>query len=184
MTLAGLLALLHGAVLPATMLVFGLLTNSFVNQYSSAQLANYEVTFDPIEFIAMGRFAAIDPRVIVTGFINFTNITGGVVNCSDSYELLPFDQTFDDILQVGVTQLASCLDNPTFLAQVSRYTQVFVGLGVAAWLLGGAHVALFSFSGQCQVSRLQAKLFSSVVNQELGWFDATPPGEIMSRLTQ
>jgi ATP-binding cassette subfamily B (MDR/TAP) protein 1 len=34
------------------------------------------------------------------------------------------------------------------------------------------------------VSRLQTKLFSSVVSQELGWFDATPPGEVTSRLTQ
>lgn len=184
MVVAGLLALLHGAVLPAAMLVFGLLTNAFVNQYSSAQLANYELSFDPLTYIEMGRLAAVDVRVIVEGFINFTNITGGVVNCSDSYELLPFNQSFDDILKLGITELASCLDNPTFLALVTRYTLVFVGLAVVAWILGGAHVALFSVAGRRQVMRLRDRLFSSLVWQELGWFDATSPGKITSRLTE
>ena len=184
MVIAALLATLHGAVLPVAMLVFGLLTNAFVNQYSSAQLANYELSFDPTYYIENGRFAAVDFRVVITGFINFTNITGGVVNCSDSYELLPFNQSFDDILQLGVTQLASCLDNPTFLAIVNRYIAVFVGLAVASWLLGGAHVALFSVSGLRQVARLRDRLFASVVRQELAWFDGTSPGDLMSRLTQ
>ena len=184
MATAGSLALLHGAVLPAAMLVFGLLTNAFVNQYSSAQLANYELEFDPVDYINSGRLAAVDVRVILSGFINFTNITGGVVNCSHSYELLPFNQTFDDILQIGVTQLARCLDNPTFLEIVTRYTLVFVGLGVVSWLLGGAHVALFRLSGVWQVRRLQSRLFSCLLQQELGWFDATPPGEVVSRITE
>jgi ABC-type multidrug transport system fused ATPase/permease subunit len=184
MIVAACVAVLHGAVLPAAMFVFGLLTNAFVNQYSSAQLANYELEFDPLEYISMGRFAAVDVRVIVTGFINFTNITGGVVNCSDSYELLPFNQSFDDILQVGVTRLARCLDNPTFLSLVNRYTVVFVGLGVASWLLGGAHVSLFRLSGVWQVRRLRSCLFSSLLQQEAGWFDATPPGEVVSRITE
>ena len=184
MVLAACLAALHGAVLPAAMFVFGLLTNAFVNQYSSAQLANYELEFDPLDYIKMGRLAAVDVRVILSGFINFTNITGGVVNCSDSYELLPFNQTFDDILQVGVTRLARCLDNPTFLALVNRYTVVFVGLGLASWLLGGAHVSLFRLSGAWQVNRLRTRIFSSLLRQESGWFDATPPGEVLSRIEE
>ena len=184
MLLATLLATMHGAILPAAMFVFGLLTNAFVNQYSSAQLANYEVTFDPFEYIAQGRFVAVDINVIKFGFINFTNITGGVVNCSDSYELLPFNQTFDDILKVGVTQLASCLDNKTFLVLVTRYTLMFVGLAVAAWVVGGAHVTIFRLVGQLQAKRLRASLFSSVVRQEMGWHDATPPGQVASRLTE
>ena len=184
MAAAGAVSLVHGAVLPAAMLVFGLLTNAFVNQYSSTQLANYELSFDPREYIEMGRLAAVDVRVIASGFINFTNITGGVVNCSDSYELLPFNQSFDDILQLGVTQLARCLDNPTFIALVNRYTLVFVGLGVASWLLGWAHVTLFRLMGAWQVRRLRSHLFSSLLRQDLGWFDATPPGEVVSRITE
>lgn len=184
MIAAACLAVLHGAVLPAAMFVFGLLTNAFVNQYSSAQLANYELEFDPLEYIEMGRLAAVDVRVILSGFINFTNITGGVVNCSNSYELLPFNQTFDDILQLGVTQLARCLDNPTFLALVNIYTVIFLGLGVASWLLGGAHVTLFRLSGVRQVRRLRYRLFSSLLRQEMGWFDATPPGEVVSRISE
>lgn len=184
MGLATFLAILHGAVLPVTMFVFGLLTNAFVNQYSSVQLANYEFTFDPREYIELRRFAAVDINVILKGFINFTNITGGVVNCSDRYELLPFNQTFDDILKVGVTQLASCLDSPTFLTLVTIYTLVFVGLAVAVWLLGAAHVTLFSIAGRRQGRGLRSRLFSSVVRQELGWFDGSPPGQLTSRLTE
>lgn len=184
MIMATCLSLLHGAVLPVAMLVFGQLTNAFVNQYTSAQLANYEFYFDPVEYIELGRFAAIDFNVIITGFINFTNITGGVVNCSDDYELLPFNQTFDDILKLGVTQLASCLDNPTFLALVTEYTIIFIGLAIASWMVGGAHVTLFSMTSNRQVKRLRNHLFSSLMKQEIGWYDATPPGDITSQLTQ
>lgn len=184
MAMAAIIAVLHGVALPGAMLAFGRLTNAFVNQYSSAQLANYELTFDPHFYISMGRLASVDIRVIMDGFINFTNITGGVVNCSDNYELLPFNQTFDDVLKLGVTQLASCLDNPTFLEVVTHYTWVFVGLGVAGWLLGGGHVALFRLASQRQMTRLRSHLFSSLMRQELGWFDASSPGEISSHLTQ
>lgn len=182
--LAALFAILHGAVLPVAMYVFGLLTNAFVNQYSSVQLANLEVTFDPIDYIERGRFANVDASIILGGFINFTNITGGVVNCSDSYELLPFNQTFNDILKVGITQLATCLDNPTFLRLVTQYTVLFLIMAVAAWLLGAAHVTLFRIAGGRQATQLRSCLFSSVVWQELGWFDGTPPGQLTSRFTQ
>ena len=182
MGLAAGLALLHGVALPAAMLVFGLLTNAFVNQFTSAQLANYEFSFDPLDYIEEGRFGSVDASVILSGFINFTNITGGMVNCSDSYELLPFNQTFDDILHLGVTQLASCLDNPTFLKLVDLYTLIFVALAVAVWVVGGAQVALFRVAGSRQVDRVRRKLYRSVLQQEVGWFDATAPGELSSRL--
>lgn len=176
------LAVLHGVVLPAAMLVFGLLTNAFVNQFTSAQLANYEFSFDPLDYIEAGRFTSVDINVIKHGFINFTNITGGVVNCSDSYELLRFNQTFDDVLHLGVTQLASCLDNPAFLKLVNRYTIVFVGLAVGVWVVGGAHVALFRATGSRQVGWVQQELYRSVSRQEVGWFDATAPGDLGARL--
>ena len=176
------LALLHGTGLPLAMWVFGLLTNAFVNQFSSAQLANTEVHFDPVEFIGEGRFAPIAPEIVFSGFINFTNITGGVVNCSDNYELLRFNQTFDDVLRLGVTRLASCLDNPAFIRLVNLYTIVFVALAVAVWVVGGAHVVLFRLVGDRQVWRLRLRLYSSMLRQELGWFDTTPPGELASRL--
>lgn len=182
--LAAIFAILHGTVLPLAMFVFGLLTNAFVNQYSSVQLANLEVTFDPIDYIEQGRFTNVDASIILKGFINFTNITGGVVNCSESYELLPFNQSFNDILKVGITQLATCLDNPTFLRLVTKYTSIFVAMAVAMWLLGAAHVTLFRVAGGRQATRLRSFLFSSVVWQELGWFDGTPPGQLTSRLTQ
>ena len=165
-------------------MVFGLLTNAFVNQYTSAQLANYELTFDPLDYIEEGRFGSVNVSVILPGFINFSNITGGVVNCSKHYELLPFNQTFDDILKLGVTSLARCLDNPAFLALVDHYTIIFVGLAVGAWLVGGTHAALVRAAGMRQVVRLHRKLFQSVLRQEMGWFDATPPGELSARLTE
>ena len=126
----------------------------------------------------------MDARVILPGFINFSNITGGVVNCSKDYELLPFNQTFDDILKLGVTRLARCLDNPAFLALVDLYTIIFVGLAVGAWLVGGAHTTLFHAAGMRQVVQLRRKLFESVLWQEMGWFDTTPAGELSAKLTE
>ena len=45
--------------------------------------------FDPVDFLEIPRFAIVEPSLIVSGFINFTNFTGGVVNCSKDFVLLP-----------------------------------------------------------------------------------------------
>ena len=178
------MAIIHGTALPIAMVVFGELTNAFVNQYTSLQLANFEFYFDPADFIGGDRFAIISPSILLSGFINFTNITGGVVNCSEDFVLIEPNLNFDDVLQLGVTDLAECLENDEFIALVNYYVTLFGIIAAVVFVTSFFQILLFQSSCEKQVSRIRLKFYHSILKQEIGWFDATPSGGLSSRLSE
>ena len=163
---------------------FGILTNAFVNQFTSKQLANYEFSFDPNDFVGTGRFAVVDLNIILSGFINFTNITGGVVNCSEDYILLPPVITFDDALELGVTELADCLEDEMFITIVNRYVAVFIGIAYIVSYMGTLQIFSFQVSSDRQTKSIKESFFQSVLNQDATWFDGRSSGELSSRLSK
>ena len=184
MFIGTLCAILHGIALPAAMLVFGRLTNVFVNQFTALTLANTVFTFDPVDFIGDGRFATVDPNIIASGIIDFKNITGGSVNCSEEYELLRFGLNFDEVLALGVTELAICIDNTTFIRQVLIFVYIFIAIGVGVLLLGHVQVMTFQLACERQVFKIQRSYYRAILRQDISWFDDNPTGELASRLSE
>ena len=184
MILGLIAALIHGTTLPVAMNYFGNLTNAFVNQFTSKQLANFEFSFDPRMFLDFPKFAAIDPDIITSGFINFSNLTGGIVNCSEDFVLLPPATNFDETLKLGVTELASCLEDGPFFTEIVSYVVGFVVLGVIAFFAGSLQILAFQLAGDRQVHRIRLKLFDSILRQDAEWFDRHATGELSSRLSE
>ena len=185
MIIGGVVAILHGTALPIAMVIFGNLTNSFVNQFTSAQLANFDnFTFDPVEYIMNGRLADVDISVLAAGFINFTNITGGIVNCSEDYVLLPPENNFNEILQLGVTELASCLDNEEFISQINWDILWFVVIAAAVFVLGWVQVSFFQLSAERQAHKMQLNFYRAILRQDVGWFDTVQTGALSSKLSE
>lgn len=184
MILGIIAATINGATLPVAMNYFGHLTNAFVNQFTSKQLANFEFTFDPRMFLNFPKFAAIDPNIILSGFINFTNLTGGIVNCSDDYVLLPPATNFDEALKLGVTELASCLEDGPFFHEIIIYVIIFSALAVIALIAGALQILTFQLAGDRQVYQIRLKFFESVVKQDAEWYDRNASGELSSRLSE
>ena len=177
-------AAIHGATLPIAMNYFGHLTNAFVNQFTSKQLANFEFTFDPFMFLDFPKFAAIDPDIILSGFINFTNLTGGIVNCSDDFVLLPPGTNFDKTLKLGVTELASCLEDGPFFREIVLYVIGFSALAIIALIAGALQILTFQLAGDRQVYQIRLKFFMSVLKQDAEWYDRNTSGELSSRLSE
>ncbi len=163
---------------------FGFLTNAFVNQFTSKQLANFEFHFDPVDFLSISRFAIVDPNLILSGFINFTNLTGGVVNCSKNYVLLPPVLNFDQALELGVTELAECLEDEDFIVMVNRYVFSFVGIALAVIVVATVQIFAFQMSAERQVRCIKEKFFKAVLSKEERWFDTKSSGEISSRFSK
>ena len=184
MTIGIFSAILHGVALPLSMHFFGLLTNAFVNQFTSKQLANFEFHFNPVDFLTIPRFAIVDPNLILSGFINFTNLTGGVVNCSKNYILLPPVLNFDQTLELGVTELAECLEDDDFQVLVNRYVLSFVGIALCVMLVAGLQIVTFQVSAERQARRVKEKFVQAVLDKEEKWFDDIAGGEISSRLSK
>lgn len=177
-------AVLHGIALPMSMHYFGFLTNAFVNQFTSKLLANLEFYFDPLDFLSIPRFAIVNPSLILSGFINFTNLTGGIVNCSDEFILLPPVLNFDASLELGVTELAECLDDESFLVQVNRYVLGFVGIASSVIIFGTVQIFSFQLSADSQARTIKRRFLSAVLYQEAKWFDSKSSGELSSRLSK
>jgi ATP-binding cassette subfamily B protein len=67
-------------------------------------------------------------------------------------------------------------------AQVSRIALLLAGLAVLQGLaIAGRHY-LFSLAGERGVRRVRERLYASLVGQEVGFFDASRTGELISRL--
>lgn len=177
-------AAVHGTTLPVAMNYFGHLTNAFVNQFTSKQLANFEFSFDPRMFLDFPKFAAIQPDIITSGFINFTNLTGGIVNCSDDFVLLPPSTNFDEILKLGVTELASCLEDGPFFREIVSYVFGFIALAVIAFIAGALQILTFQLVGDRQVYQIRLSFFESVLKQEAEWYERNTSGELSSRLSK
>ena len=179
-------AIIHGVALPISLHYFGFLTNVFVNQFTSKQLANFEFTFEPFELIRdlSDRFVIIDLNIIFSGFINFTNITGGIVNCSEEYVLLPPSVNFDEALQLGVTELAECLDDETFITEVNELILAFIVIGIVVLFVGTIQIFSFQVASDSHVKTIKEKFFHSILYHEAQWFDGRSSGELASRLAK
>lgn len=173
----------HGVALPISMLYFGDLANVFVNQFTSKTLANFEFYYDPVDLLDSQCFLFIDLDVFFSGFINFTARTGGVVNCSDDFVLIEPTLTFNRALTCGVTMLARCIDDITFIPEVNGFILAFGIIGVIVFLVGTVQIFSFQVAGDRQIKRIKERFFRAILNQDAKWFDNTSSGELSSRLS-
>ncbi len=181
-----LASIIHGFALPISLHYFGFLTNVFVNQFTSKQLANFEFTFEPRELLIelQSRFEFIDFNIIDSGFINFTNITGGIVNCSNDYVLLPPGTNFNEALRLGVTELAECLDDETFIMEVDRLILIFIIIAAIVLVVGTIQIFAFQVTSDNQLRTIKERFFRSVLYHDAQWFDGKSSGELASRLAK
>ncbi|RKP10199.1 P-loop containing nucleoside triphosphate hydrolase protein [Thamnocephalis sphaerospora] len=66
---------------------------------------------------------------------------------------------------------------------ILRYTIYFIILGVCTATVAYGQQSLWMYTGERQTARMRRVYFSSVMRQEIAWFDATATGELASRLT-
>lgn len=178
-------AIAHGVALPISMHYFGILTNIFINQFTSKTLANFEFYFEPADlFDSQCLDEFIDLNLFFSGFINFTALSGGVVNCSDDFILIPDTITFNRALQCGVTRLATCLDDEAFIPEVDRYVIGFAIIGLIVVFVGTVQIYCFQVSSDRQTRRIKERFFRALLYQDAKWFDSKSSGELSSRLSR
>jgi ATP-binding cassette subfamily B protein len=66
--------------------------------------------------------------------------------------------------------------------QVDRAALFMVGVALLQALAVSARFTLISVAGECAVTRVREKLFASILDQEIGFFDQRRTGELTSRL--
>ena len=156
---AGLLAaVLHGAVLPASMFVFGEMINLYVFQNLTAEIWSSLNSLNNITFLPNSQ----DP------------------NCS---RIMDYISSFNSPPALSNVQYM-CRTESQFFAELLNYVYGFVGLGVGSFLLGFIQVSTFSLAAKLQVHRIRKVLYRAILRQNIAWFDENKPGELNSRLVE
>ena len=176
MLVGSILAICHGVALPLLMLVFGDLTNAFINRDISQQLAGLSngtidcsLTFPPIFH-----------NFTVTQFLDATNMSAGV-DCS--YVLTP-SSTINDFVVNCFQDEARCLTNGEFIGVVNIQVFYFLGIAAAVFICAYFQISLFQTACERQVHKIRLCFYHAILKQEIGWFDANPSGELSSRLSE
>ncbi|KAI9594132.1 P-loop containing nucleoside triphosphate hydrolase protein [Syncephalis fuscata] len=66
---------------------------------------------------------------------------------------------------------------------VKKFVIYFVILGVVTFVVAYLQQSMWMLSGENQTSELRRRYFASIIRQEISWFDATPTGDLTSRIT-
>ena len=156
MSIGTIAAVLHGFVLPGSMLVLGELINVFAYRNITGDIATviYNTTVGNV-------------------------VSDSQLNCSlIEAQIAAASGTASTILSF------QCLNNADFTNMVDILVLGFVGLGVGGFVLGFIQVSTFSLAATRQTHCIRKRFYRSILRQNVAWFDENKAGELNSRLVE
>lgn len=202
--LGGLMAFLHGFVLPIALLVLAFITDSFTFHEVSRFIANIRF-YVPLQYIISLQTSGADGKPLEYGELiqyeadpnraniefNVQNLTGGVVNCSKVYTYrLPhpyggqFNFTILDLVRSGTVPTASCYDDSSFTDYINTLIFGLLAVLIVATALGALQMLLFHLTSERQMRKMRLSYFQSILRQERKWHDLQTQGELSIHLSE
>ncbi|XP_060888922.1 bile salt export pump-like [Labrus mixtus] len=165
MVFGSVCAILHGSAQPLMLLVFGLLTDTFIE---------YDIELNELRD---------DRKECVNNTIqwkrNYTeafdqtssqNLSGwGLMNNATWEMLVPLPNRSCGILDIEY--------------EMTQFAFYYVGIGAAVFVLGYFQISLWVTSAAKQIQLIRRIYFSKVMRMEIGWFDCTSVGELNTRMS-
>ncbi|XP_068165354.1 bile salt export pump-like [Antennarius striatus] len=162
MVFGGVCAVLHGSAQPLMLLVFGLLTDTFIE---------YDIELNEL---------SDDRKECVNNTIqwkkNYTAADGPIPLLNQS------DWSFMNNSTWEMPKNRSCgiLDIEYEMTMFAFY---YVGIAAAVFLLGYFQISLWVTAAARQIQLIRKMYFSKVMRMEIGWFDCTSVGELNTRMS-
>ena len=178
MFLGSVLAICHGVALPLLMLVFGDLTNAFINRDISQLFANI---FSNGTIDCSFTFPPISNGLTIAEFVMVT--TNMTIESDCKYMFTP-NSTINDYLVNCVQTQSRCLTNDDFISDINIQVYYFLGIAAAVFIAAYFQISLFQTACERQVQKIRLYFYRAILRQEIGWFDANPSGELSSRLSE
>ena len=122
-------------------------------------------------------------KLINDSYINLTliDIFGPQAPCE--HRIAP-GSTLTPVIESCFPGQASCTSDENFLRQIDIAVFVSLGLSVASLFFAAGAIALFQLADERQVKKIRLAFFKSILQQEVGWFDAHSGGELASRISE
>ena len=77
-----------------------------------------------------------------------------------------------------------CVDEDQFLYNMGYWTISIIISGVYVFFGGWTHTAIFRYTGDRQMLEIRKSLLSSIIHQDIKWFDTVSSEEITSRMIE
>ena len=212
MIFGSIASIAHGFVLPVALLILAVITDTFQFHEASRVLSNLQLSV-PLEFIVRiaresmglsnGGNRVVEFYAINGGYgpnnegratldLDIKNKTGGVVNCTKDLVFhvpFPYNYTFNfsigEIMRSALDyELAHCLNNEEFIAEMNPLILGMVGVALVAMVLGSLQVLLFTIAAERQVKKARLFYFNSILRQEREWYDKHMAGELTTTLLE
>ncbi|XP_042369262.1 bile salt export pump-like [Plectropomus leopardus] len=156
MVVGSVCAVLHGSAQPLMLLVFGLLTDTFIE---------YDIELNELND---------DRKECVNNTIqwkrNYTVVNDWSHMNNSTWEMLsPLKPRSCGILDIEY--------------EMTKFALYYVGIGAAVFLLGYFQISLWVTAAARQIRLIRKLYFGRVMRMEIGWFDCTSVGELNTRMS-
>ncbi|KAA8579509.1 hypothetical protein FQN60_006602 [Etheostoma spectabile] len=165
MVMGSACAVLHGSAQPLMLLVFGLLTDTFIE---------YDIELNELRD---------DRKECVNNTIQWKkNYTEGIGR------MTPLNQSGWSLMNNSTWEMLTPLEGrPCGVLDIEYEMTLFafyyVGIGAAVFLLGYFQISLWVTAAAKQIQLIRKLYFSRVMRMEIGWFDCTSVGELNTRMS-
>ena len=163
MLLGSFAAILHGAALPALLLIFGRVLIDFTNHFISPRFT-----------ILTGGVLNCSASSFITTVLNTSrctlNITPGT--------------TYEDVLERCLGGQRECLTTDVFLQRIDTQVYIFLGLAAGVFIAGTLQIMSYQLAAERQVYKIRLLFYRAILRQNIGWFDINPSVDISCRLIE
>ncbi|XP_036947510.1 bile salt export pump-like [Acanthopagrus latus] len=160
MVIGSVCAVLHGSAQPLMLLVFGMLTDAFIE---------YDVELNELND---------DRKECVNNTIQWKrNYTAA--NSQNNSDWFMHNSSWEMLRPLG-NRSCGLLD---IEYEMTLFAFYYVGIGAAVFLLGYFQISLWVTSAARQIKLIREMYFSRVMRMEIGWFDCTSVGELNTRMS-
>ncbi|XP_044044202.1 bile salt export pump-like [Siniperca chuatsi] len=165
MVMGSVCAVLHGSAQPLMLLVFGLLTDTFIE---------YDMELNELRD---------DRKECVNNTIqwkkNYTAGHGLITPLNQSDWSFVSNSTWETLPPLK-GRSCGLLD---IEYEMTKFAFYYVGIGAAVFLLGYFQISLWVTAAARQIQLIRKMYFSKVMRMEIGWFDCTSVGELNTRMS-
>uniref|UniRef100_A0A3Q2PDA5 ATP binding cassette subfamily B member 11 n=1 Tax=Fundulus heteroclitus TaxID=8078 RepID=A0A3Q2PDA5_FUNHE len=165
MVVGSLCAVLHGSAQPLMLLVFGLLTDTFIE---------YDIELNEL---------SDDRKECVNNTIqwkrNYTVVPDPTQPLNQSDLAFIINSTLEMFMPLG-NRSCGLLDIEHEMTMFAFY---YVGIGASVFLLGYLQISMWVTAAARQIQLIRKMYFSKVMRMEIGWFDCTSVGELNTRMS-
>uniref|UniRef100_A0A8C6KUJ4 Bile salt export pump n=1 Tax=Nothobranchius furzeri TaxID=105023 RepID=A0A8C6KUJ4_NOTFU len=162
MAVGSVCAVLHGSAQPLMLLVFGLLTDTFID---------YDIELNELRD---------ERKECVNNTVQWKWNYTGVQDLTLPLNLSAISNSTLEMLVPLANRSCGLLD---IEHEMTLFAFYYVGIGVSVFLLGYFQISMWVTAAARQIQLIRKMYFSKVMRMEIGWFDCTSVGELNTRMS-